>query len=155
MVPYRCGHQSLNSHQNTGNTMTHQDIFVTLQNYAEAVENGQTNPLSAYVEMKAMAEMIASIMDKVKDQAIEERRKYGKEEVIKNGYKIELANGRKIWKYDTSQRWQQINAQRKTYEELMQKAYAGAQIADAETGELIPAAELSFASDTIRLTEMK
>ena len=117
--------------------MTHQDIFVTLQNYAEAVENGQTNPLSAYV------------------QAIEERRKYGKEEVIKNGYKIELANGRKIWKYDSSQRWQQLNAQRKTYEELMQKAYAGAQIADAETGEMIPAAELSFASDTIRLTEVK
>jgi predicted NodU family carbamoyl transferase len=135
--------------------MTHPDILVTLQAYAQDVEEGKVNALSAYVEMKALSELIGSMMDNLKDQAIEERRKYGKEEVIKNGYKIELANGRKIWKYDSSQRWQQINAQRKTYEELMQKAYAGAQIADAETGELIPAAELSFASDTIRLTEVK
>lgn len=135
--------------------MIHPNILVELQNYAQAVENGNTNALSAYVEMKQLADVVASIMDAVKEKAVEERRKYGKEEVVKNGYKIELANGRKIWKYDRSQKWQQLNAQRKTYEELMQKAYAGAQIADAETGEMIPAAELSFASDTIRLTEVK
>jgi len=142
-----------NTHERT--TMIHQDVFTTLSNFAQAIEQGNTNPLSAYTELKQLSEMIASMMDSVKDQAIEERRKYGKEEVVKNGFKIELANGRKIWNYKSSQRWQHLDAQRKTYEELMQKAYHGAKIADAETGEMIEAAELSFSSDTIRLTPIK
>ena len=135
--------------------MIHPDIYATLQNYAEAIENGQTNPLNAYVELKQFSDLISDMMDQVKQQAVEERRKYGKEDIVRNGYRIEVANGRKIWKYENSQKWQQLNAQRKTYEELMQKAYHGAQIADAETGEVIPSAELSFASDTLRLTPTK
>ena len=135
--------------------MIHPDIYATLSNFAQAIEEGNTNALSAYTELKMLSELIASMMDTVKDQAIEERRKYGKEEVIKNGYKIELANGRKIWNYKSSQRWQQLDAQRKTYEELMQKAYNGTKIADADTGELVEPAELTFASDTLRLIQVK
>jgi hypothetical protein len=135
--------------------MIHPDIYATLSNFSEAIDQGNTNPLAAYTELKQLSDMIASMMDTVKEQAIEERRKYGKEEVIKNGFKIELANGRKIWNYKGSQRWQQLDAQRKTYEELMQKAYHGAKIADADTGEMIEPADLSFASDTLRLTPIK
>jgi hypothetical protein len=135
--------------------MINSDVFATLSRFADAIEQGNTNPLAAYTELKQLSEMIASMMDSVKDQAIEERRKYGKEEVIKNGFKIELANGRKIWNYKGSQRWQQLDTQRKTYEELMQKAYHGAKIADADTGEMIEPAELTYASDTLRLTQIK
>lgn len=135
--------------------MIHPDVYAQLSAYAEAIENGQTNPLTAYIELKQFNDLILSMMDKVKEQAVEERRKYGKEEVIKNGYKIELANGRKLWKYDHSERWKELNNSRKMYEELMQKAYNGMEIADATSGEIVPAAELSFASDTIRLTEVK
>ena len=135
--------------------MIHPDVYAQLSAYAEAIENGQTNPLTAYIELNQFSDLISSMMDKVKEQAVEERRKYGKEEVIKNGYKIELANGRKLWKYDHSERWKELNNSRKMYEELMQKAYNGMEIADATSGEIVPAAELSFASDTIRLTEVK
>jgi hypothetical protein len=37
----------------------------------------------------------------------------------------------------------------------MQKATMGAQIADAETGELVEPAELKFTKDFIRLIEVK
>lgn len=135
--------------------MIHPDVYAQLSAYAEAIENGQTNPLTAYIEMKQFNDLISSMMDKVKEQAVEERRKYGKEEVIKNGYKIELANGRKLWKYDHSERWKELNNSRKMYEELMQKAYNGMEIADATSGEIVPAAELSYSQDTLRLTEVK
>ena len=135
--------------------MIHPDIYATLSNFSEAIEQGNTNPLTAYAELKQLSDMISSMIESVKEQAIDERRKYGKEEVIKNGFKIELVNGRKIWNYKSSQRWQQLDAQRKTYEELMQKAYHGAKIADADTGEMIEPADLSFASDTLRLTPIK
>ena len=135
--------------------MIHPDVYAQLSAYAEAIENGQTNPLTAYIELKQFNDLILSMMDKVKEQAVEERRKYGKEEVIKNGYKIELANGRKLWKYDHSERWKELNNSRKMYEELMQKAYNGMEIADATSGEIVPAAELSYSQDTLRLTEIK
>lgn len=135
--------------------MIHPDVYAQLSAYAEAIENGQTNPLTAYIELKQFNDLISSMMDKVKEQAVEERRKYGKEEVIKNGYKIELANGRKLWKYDHSERWKELNNSRKMYEELMQKAYNGMEIADATSGEIVPAAELSYSQDTLRLTEVK
>jgi hypothetical protein len=150
MVPDCSRDQHYNTHQTT---MNYQDIYYTLKALSEEIEEGNTNPLTAYTELKVLSEMIGSMMDSVKDQAIEERRKYGKEEVIKNGFKIEIANGRKVWAYKHSTRWQQLDAQRKTYEELMQKAYHGANIADADTGEMIEAAELTFASDTLRLTK--
>ena len=135
--------------------MIHPDVYAQLSAYAEAIENGQTNPLTAYIELKQFNDLISSMMDKVKEQAVEERRKYGKEEVIKNGYKIELANGRKLWKYDHSERWKELNNSRKMYEELMQKAYNGMEIADATSGEIVPAAELSYSQDTLRITEIK
>jgi hypothetical protein len=134
--------------------MIHLNLYTELLNFAAAIEHGKTNPLVAYTELKKFSDLIAWMMDQVKDAAVEERRKFGKEEVIKNGFKIELASGRKIWKYDSSQRWNELNQKRKLYEELMQKAYSGAEIADAETGEIIPAAELTFSRDTIRLIEV-
>ena len=135
--------------------MIHPDVYAQLSAYAEAIENGQTNPLAAYTELYRFSDLIESMLDKVKEQAIEERRKYGKEEVIKNGYKIELTNGRKLWYYGDSKRWNELNNSRKMYEELMQKATFGAQIADAETGEMVERAELKFSSDSIRLIEVK
>ena len=135
--------------------MIHPDVYAQLSAYAEAIENGQTNPLAAYTELYRFSDLIEAMLDKVKEQAIEERRKYGKEEVIKNGYKIDLINGRKLWYYGHSKRWNELNDSRKMYEELMQKATFGAQIADADTGEMVERAELKFANDSIRLIEVK
>jgi hypothetical protein len=135
--------------------MIHPDIYAQLSAFAEAIENGQTNPLNAYIELYQFSELIDEMLDQVKDQALEERRKYGKEEVIKNGFKVELGTGRKLWYYADSKRWNELNDKRKMYEELMQKATMGAQIADAETGELVEPAELKFSKDYIKLTEIK
>ena len=135
--------------------MIHPDVYAKLSAFAEAIENGQTNPLNAYIELYQFSELIDEMLEQVKEQALEERRKYGKEEVIKNGFKIELGTGRKMWYYGDSKRWNELNDKRKMHEELMQKATMGAQIADAETGEMVEPAELKFSKDYIKLTEIK
>lgn len=131
------------------------DIFGALSALDHSIEHGQVNALNTYTELKQLSDMIDSMMDKLKDVAVEERRKYGKEEIIRNGYMVEVANGRRLWKYEHSTRWSELNEKRKTYESLMQKAYHGANIADVDTGEIIEPAKLSFASDTLRLTHVK
>jgi hypothetical protein len=135
--------------------MIHPDVYAQLSAFAEAIENGQTNPLTAYIELYQFSDLIDAMMEKVKEQAIEERRKFGNEEVVKNGYKVELGKGRRIWHYDHSKRWNELNQSRKMYEDLMQKATMGAQIADAETGEMVERAQVTFTNDFIRLIEVK
>lgn len=131
------------------------DVFGALSALDHSIDNGNVNPLTVYAELKSLSDLLDSMMAKVKDQAVEERRKYGKEEIIRNGYLIEVANGRRMWKYDHSTRWVELNEKRKTYESLMQKAYHGANLADVDTGEIIEPATLTFAADTLRLTPVK
>jgi len=135
--------------------MIHPDIYATLSSMSKSIDDGNINPLRAFVELKNLSDMIASMQDAVKEQAIAERMKYGKEEVVIDGFKIEQVPGRKLWKYDHSSSWQDINDRRKTLETLMQKAYAGASIVDGETGEEIEPAALTFSSETLRLTKTK
>jgi hypothetical protein len=135
--------------------MINTEVFTLLSRFAEAVDNGQTNPLKAFVEIKRLQQMIDDIKDSIQDQAIAERMKYGKEEVVIDGFKVEQVPGRKNWKYDHSDAWQAVNERKKTLESLMQKAYAGTSIVDGETGEEIEPAALTFSKETLRLTEVK
>lgn len=135
--------------------MINTEIFTLLSRFAEAVDNGQTNPLKAYVEIKRLQQMIDDIKDSISDAAIAERMKYGKEEVVIDGFKVEQVPGRKNWKYDHSHAWQAVNERKKTLESLMQKAYMGTSIVDGETGEEIEPATLTFSKETLRLTEVK
>jgi hypothetical protein len=135
--------------------MINTELFALLSRFADAVDNGHTNPLKAFVEIKRLQQMIDDIKDSIQDQAIAERMKYGKEEVVIDGFKVEQVPGRKNWKYDHSDAWQAVNERKKTLESLMQKAYAGTSIVDGETGEEIEPAALTFSKETLRLTEVK
>lgn len=135
--------------------MIHTDIYGALSSFSQSIESGNINPLRAFIELKALSDMISDMQDSVKEAAISERMKYGKEEVVIDGYKVETVPGRKLWKYDHSDAWKAINERRKTLESLMQKAYTGASIVDGETGEEIEPASLTFASETLRLTKSK
>lgn len=133
--------------------MRYPEIAAILQHIAHDVEMGNGSALKAYVALKEIADQVEQVLDQIKHVAVDERRRYGKENPIIDGIQIELAAGRKIWKYDHSSTWQQLNERRKTLESLMQKAYNGASIVDGDTGEQIEPAGLSFSADTIRLTK--
>jgi multidrug resistance efflux pump len=118
----------------------------------EAV-NGVGSPMSAYARLRALQAEIESAIEAVKDSAIAERQKYGKETIVRHGFELEIVSGRKVWSYKHGTAWSRAEAEKKRIEKLMQSAYeTGSEIADATTGEIYEPASLTFANDTLKAT---
>lgn len=115
--------------------------------------NGMGSAMSAYAQLKRIQAEVEDAMEAVKESAINERRKYGKETIVCHGFELEVVTGRKVWSYKHGTAWTRAEADKKRIEKLMQSAYeTGSEIADATTGEIYEPAQLSFASDTLKAT---
>ena len=115
--------------------------------------NGMGSAMSAYAQLKRIQAEVEDAMEAVKESAINERRKYGKETIVRHGFELEIVQGRKVWSYKHGTAWSRAEAEKKRIEKLMQSAYeTGSEIADATTGEIYEPAQLSFASDTLKAT---
>ena len=115
--------------------------------------NGEGSALTAYAQLKKIQAEVEDALEAVKESAIEERRKYGKEIINRHGFELEVVTGRRIWSYKHGSAWAQCEAEKKRIEKLMQSAYeTGNEIADATTGEVYEPAQLTFASDTLKAT---
>jgi hypothetical protein len=118
----------------------------------DSAMNGEISAMDAYIELYEAKKLIEEQLDDIKELARLERERYGKEEVKRNGYLVELAPGRKSWNYKGVSAWNSVKARLTDIEKMAQMSYNGAEVTDIESGELIEPAELSFTADTIRLT---
>jgi hypothetical protein len=118
----------------------------------DSAMNGEISAMDAYIELYEAKKLIEEQLDDIKELARLERERYGKEEVKRNGWLIELAPGRKSWNYKGVSAWNSVKARLTDIEKMAQMSYNGAEVTDIESGELIEPAELSFTADTIRLT---
>jgi hypothetical protein len=114
--------------------------------------NGEVSALDAYIELYEAKKLIEEQLDEIRDLAIQEREKYGKESPMRNGYLVEIAPGRKNWNYKGVSAWNSVKARLTDIEKMAQMAYNGAEVTDKETGEVVEPAELSFTKDSIKLT---
>jgi hypothetical protein len=114
--------------------------------------NGEISAMDAYIELYEAKAEIEKQLNDIKELARLERERYGKEEVKRNGWLIELASGRKTWNYKGVSAWNSVKARLTEIEKMAQMAYNGAEVIDKESGEVVEPAELSFTTDTIRLT---
>lgn len=117
--------------------------------------SGQSNPLDMYVILKVLADKFQDRINEIKPLAINERMKYGKEQVIRNGHEISIIEGRKLLSYKHDSTWESLKKELETHELLMAKVAEGAEIIDAKTGELIQPAKVSYSAETLRLTPKK
>jgi hypothetical protein len=128
------------------------DYQKAIQDAYNAV-NGEGSAMSAYARLRALQAEIDNAIEAVKDSAIAERQKYGKETIVRHGFELEIVSGRKVWSYKHGTAWSRADAERKRIEKLMQSAYeTGSEIADATTGEIYEPASLTFANDTLKAT---
>lgn len=114
--------------------------------------NGEVSALDVYLELREAEAEIKKQIDDIKDIALLELEKYGKEPVMRRGFLIEKVNGRKIWNYKGVSAWNSAKARLTEVEKMAQMAFNGAEVTDKETGEVVEPADLSFASDTIKIT---
>lgn len=119
----------------------------------DKIMSGEVSAIDAYIQLYTAKKEIERQIDEVKELAILERERYGKEQIIRNGFEVELARGRAIWKYDNVSSWKALKDKMKDIEKLAQQvATKNVEIVDAETGEVIEPATVSYTADTLRLT---
>jgi hypothetical protein len=116
------------------------------------VINGEISALQAYTELYQAKKEIDEQLNGIKDLAVQERDRYGKENPVINGFQVEKMPGRKIWDYSGVSMWSATKDRLKDIEKHAQAvALKGVEVIDNETGEVIEPAKLTYASDTIKL----
>lgn len=125
-----------------------------IKNFADQILSGiqirEALPLLA--RLTAVEKLVKTIKDGIKDQLMEEAALYageGKTFEI-NGVKFTKVE-RKTYHYNHCAKWRELNEQIEKLEKLMQ---VGQEVADPETGEIIPPAHTSF-SESISVTIRK
>jgi hypothetical protein len=114
--------------------------------------NGEVSALDVYLELREAEAEIKKQIDDIKDIALLELEKYGKEPVMRRGFLVEKVNGRKIWNYKGVSAWNTAKVRLTEVEKMAQMSYNGAEVIDKESGEVVEPASLSFSSDTIKIT---
>jgi hypothetical protein len=119
----------------------------------DKVMNGEMSAIDAYIELYQAKKEIERQLDDIKDLALLEREKYGKEDIVRNGFKVEVARGRTMWDYKSVSIWSALKSRMTDVEKMAQTvAMKAVEIVDTETGEVIEPAKVSYAKDSIRLT---
>lgn len=119
----------------------------------DKVMNGEMSAIDAYIDLYEQKKALEAQMADIKELAVLERERYGKEAIRRNGYEVEIARGRALWKYDNVSAWASLKSRMKDVEKMAQAvATKGVEIVDTESGEIIEPASVSYSADTLRLT---
>lgn len=123
---------------------------------AHQVAEGNKNPLDAYVELKILLSEVQDALSSIEPLAIEERIKYGKENLVRRGFLIEYSDGTPRYSYKHYGAWAEASESVKKIEEMMkQSAKLGKTIVDDGTGEIIEPAVVTYTKPFLRLTFQK
>lgn len=119
----------------------------------DKVMNGEMSAIDAYIELYEAKKQIEEQLSEIKELALLERERYGKEAIRRKGYEIEIARGRAMWDYKEVSIWASLKARMKDVEKMAQQVAAkNVEIIDTETGEVIEPATCKYTADTLRLT---
>jgi hypothetical protein len=123
--------------------------------YADVTE-GNVNALEAYISLKALASELEDIIDTIQPLAIQAASQHGGKRFTISGVTVEKREGTRRWSYPEFTPYNQAKEKAKAYEKVMQSVFnTGANMVDAETGEVIPAAVCTFSKETIAILGAK
>lgn len=143
-------------------TMTKSAIAQRGAELADAIlDDGDTDPLSALVKLRAIQDVVAAAIDGVKDAAMTQAEQWDEgpgRGVSVLGVSVRLTNGASRWDYSHDAVWGEMKAsetavadQRKAREKFLQALPQ--EMVDPDTGEIVsPAVQLSLGNRTIALT---
>jgi hypothetical protein len=128
------------------------EIYGLLNN----VNEGYVNALQAYVLLKELSGKVEEIIDTIQPLAVQESEKYEGKQFKAFGVLIEKRDGTRRWSYPDFTPYNAAKERAKALEALMQNvANTGAQLVDAETGEVVPAAKCTYSKPTIAIKGVK
>ena len=118
----------------------------------QKVEEGLVNPLDAFIELRSIESALKDAIASVTDAACEERRSYGKEEIVRQGSIVELVEGSPRYSYNHVSQWAAMKEKMKAIEQMSKMASSNmtGYVVD-ENGEEILAAEVTYTKPYIKL----
>lgn len=124
-----------------------------------SVKEGEIDALDTYMKAKIGAEYLGIIMNGVKDEAITDAGKYGKEEMLMYGCKFEVANGTTKYDYSHDTEWaalqvkmDTLKVEMKAREDLMKKALSFSGVVDADGVEIPPANVVGGSGEQLKIS---
>ena len=116
------------------------------------VMEGNINPLSARLALKALAEQLDEVIDAVHVLAVQEAGKYAGKQFDFEGFVIEKRAGTSRWSYPSFTPYNIAKDRAKGLEDLMKQVrHSGVSLVDAETGEVVPPADVTYSKETIAI----
>lgn len=120
------------------------------------MDEGMTDPLEVYTRLKTIQEFVSGCIDTIKDDALDELDRHGKDGAKIFGIPLIQKNSGKKYGFDNYDGWTEIDdkikdltEQRKTLEKQMKGAIGTAGIIDEDTGEVVPPAQVVSEGKTI------
>jgi len=127
-----------------------------IQQLRHDAEEGNRDPLEILIELRAFASEIDEAIDAVTPLAVAQADKHPGKSFEFHGFVIEKRDGTRRWSYPAFTPYENLKAKAKGYEDMMKQVQAtGAQLYDAESGELVPAAIVSVSKPTIAIRGLK
>lgn len=114
-----------------------------------SVLDGNEPALKTYVEFKRMETDLKEAMEAIKDQALEEAKKHGKNFELE-GVHIEVRNTAGKWIYKHVPEWNELSSKMESLEDQLKHSYkAKATLVNEETGEVILPAQYVEGKETL------
>ena len=132
--------------------LTIEQVEEHLTDLALGVAEGETDAMDAYAFISRVEKAAEPLKKSVKAIAMERALEFGadKAPVQYHGHSFELRRGGSMYSYKHIGSWATAEAEKKRLEELAKAAAKiGAEVPDAETGEMIPPAIVTYKEDSL------
>jgi len=122
------------------------------------IAEGNISAAEAYLKSQEIEKAFKAFKADIQEQALEEIEAHGGKEVEIHGFLVTKVNGRKSYKFDHIEGYKEA---KEAVKEIEDKAKEAANLnaknimAVAEGGELLEAAQVTYAKDSLRVTKIK
>jgi hypothetical protein len=133
------------------NTNEANNLAYEIAQMAAAVEEGNANALEAYVNAAKLKKVCEAVMSQVKDEAIGEAQKYGKESEV-YGAKVQVRNAPPQYSFKDDPVFCNFDNLAKQRKQMLTKAAKSKFTLTDENGEEIPNVSYTEGATTIAVT---
>jgi len=133
------------------NTSEANNVAYEIAQMAAAVEEGNANALEAYVNAAKLKKVCEAVMAQVKDEAISEAQKYGKESEV-YGAKVQVRNAPPQYSFKDDPVFVNFDNLAKQRKQMLTKAAKSNFTLTDENGEEIPKVGYTEGATTIAVT---
>ena len=119
-------------------------------------EEGNRDPLEILIELRELESELDEAITAVTPLAVNQADKHPGKSFTFHGLIIEKRDGTRRWSFPDFAPYVQTKNRQKALEELMkQVSHTGVSLVDSETGEMVPAATVTYSKPTIAIKGVK